>query len=329
MIHHMKLGPHPFEMIKSGRKTFELRLNDAKRQSISIGDTIEFLNLQNKREKIRVRVTALHPFSAFDDLYAELPLMKCGYTEENIANASPTDMEQYYSKEEQAKYGVVAIEIERIKNWRDDTVTKTSRFISLILRHKPEVIGIRLDRNGWASVPELIQGVNKTHPLDMALLEEIVATDDKQRYSFNEDKSFIRANQGHSVQVDVELEEIEPPEYLWHGTATKYVDAIERDGLISKSRLYVHLSADKDTAIKVGSRHGAPVVYRVDSGQMYREGSFRFYLSANGVYLVKHVPPNYLSRERYVRNNTEVTPEAAMEPAPINAGPTSLPRRQV
>lgn len=297
MVHHMKLQPGPFEKIKSGKKTYELRLLDPKRQSITPGDIIEFLNLANKRDKIRVRVVDLHPFPNFAELYDALPLLKCGYTEANVSDASPDDMEKYYSKEEQAKWGVIGIELELIRDWRDNNITKTSRYISLILRHKPEVIGIRLDKNGWASVNDLIQGVNKTHPLDMALLEEIVATDEKQRYSFNADKSLIRANQGHSIPVDVELEEIEPPEYLWHGTATKYVTDIERAGLVAKSRLYVHLSADMETAIKVGSRHGSPVVFRVNTKMMYMDG-YRFYQSANGVWLTKYVPAYYLSKQK-------------------------------
>ena len=129
-------------------------------------------------------------------------------------------------------------------------LVKTSRFISLILRHKPEEIGITLDEHGWANVEELIRGVN----IDIATLEHIVATDDKQRYSFNEDKTLIRANQGHSIPVDVELEEVQPPEFLWHGTAKKYMVSICKEGLISKSRLYVHLSPDVPTAITVGER---------------------------------------------------------------------------
>ena len=173
--------------------------------------------------------------------------------------------------------------------------TRTSKFISLILRHKPDVIGIALDEHGWANVSELITGVNKTHPLTMALLEEIVRTDDKQRFSFNEDKSKIRANQGHSIPVDVELEELEPPEYLWHGTGEKYSESIKQNGLIAKTRLYVHLSKDMETAIKVGTRHGSPIVYRVCSGQMYRDG-FRFFRSVNDVWLTKYVPAIYLQR---------------------------------
>ena len=104
----------------------------------------------------------------------------------------------------------------------------TSKFISLILRHKPETIGINLDEHGWADVSELIAGVSKTHALNMEALERIVDEDEKQRYSFNEDKTLIRANQGHSIPVDVELEQVEPPETLYHGTATKYEEAIDR-----------------------------------------------------------------------------------------------------
>ena len=170
---------------------------------------------------------------------------------------------------------------------------ETSKFISLILRHKPETIGITLDEHGWANVDELIAGVSKTHPLDMTVLERIVAEDGKQRYSFNEDKTLIRANQGHSIPVDVELEKVEPPEILYHGTGEKFVASIDEQGLIPKSRLYVHLSGDEDTARKVGQRHGKPVIYTVKSGEMYRNGT-AFYRSVNGVWLVKEVPVKYL-----------------------------------
>lgn len=171
----------------------------------------------------------------------------------------------------------------------------TSKFISLILRHKPEAIGITLDEHGWANVDELIAGVSKTHPLDMAGLERIVADDEKQRYSFNDDKTLIRANQGHSIPVDVELEEVCPPEVLYHGTGEKYTSSIEVQGLIPKSRLYVHLSCDEDTARKVGQRHGKPVIYIVKSGEMYRDGIV-FYRSVNGVWLTKAVSVKYLER---------------------------------
>lgn len=169
----------------------------------------------------------------------------------------------------------------------------TSKYLCLILRHKPETIGITLDEHGWANVNDLIKGVNKTHKLDMELLEEIVATDDKQRYSFNEDKTMIRANQGHSVNVDVELEETVPPQYLYHGTATKYMDSIWKTGLVPKSRLYVHLSADTETATKVGERHGKPIVFRIRSKCMYLQG-YKFYKSQNGVWLTKKVPAEFI-----------------------------------
>ena len=172
---------------------------------------------------------------------------------------------------------------------------KTSKFISLILRHKPETIGITLDEHGWADVSELISGVSKTRPLDMEDLERIVAEDEKQRYSFNEDKTLIRANQGHSIPVDVELEQVEPPEILYHGTATRFVESIDREGLIPKSRLYVHLSGDEETAVKVGRRHGKPVIYRIKSGEMHRDG-YVFYKSVNGVWLIKAVPVKYLEK---------------------------------
>lgn len=173
--------------------------------------------------------------------------------------------------------------------------TGTSKFISLILRHKPEVIGITLDEHGWANVEELIAGVNRTRPLDLAGLEEIVRTDEKQRYSFNADKTKIRANQGHSVPVDVELEAVTPPEILYHGTGEKYVESIEAQGLIPKTRLYVHLSGDYATAVKVGARHGKPRIYQVHSGQMAADG-YVFYRSVNGVWLTKEVPLKYLTR---------------------------------
>ena len=172
---------------------------------------------------------------------------------------------------------------------------ETSKYISLILRHKPEVIGITLDEHGWANVDELIEGVNRTHRLDMAMLEDIVRTDEKQRYSFNEDKTLIRANQGHSIPVDVELKEVIPPEYLYHGTAEKSVAGIEREGLKHMSRLYVHLSPDMETAKKVGSRHGKLVIYKVASGRMHGDG-YVFYRSVNGVWLTEAVPTEYLER---------------------------------
>ncbi len=176
-------------------------------------------------------------------------------------------------------------------------LVKTGKFISLILRHKPETIGIMLDEHGWADVNELIIGVQRTRPgFNLEILEEIVRTNNKHRYSFNDDHTKIRANQGHSIQVDVELKEDTPPEILYHGTGEKSVASILDQGLVPKNRLYVHLSKDIEMAINVGSRHGKPVVFTVQSELMYRDG-YRFFISENGVWLTKKVPPKYLRFE--------------------------------
>lgn len=167
------------------------------------------------------------------------------------------------------------------------------KYIALILRHKPEVIGITLDEHGWANVDDLVEGIRKEYDFDKEKLEEIVAEDNKQRYSFNEDKTLIRANQGHSIPVDVELEQKIPPDVLYHGTAVKYEASIDDAGLLPKSRLYVHLSVDIDTATTVGKRHGKPVIYKVLVHDMYNAG-YQFFLSANGVWLTKCVPKEYL-----------------------------------
>jgi putative RNA 2'-phosphotransferase len=170
-----------------------------------------------------------------------------------------------------------------------------SIFISLILRHKPSEIGITLDEHGWANVNELIEGINRTgRHINMEILEEIVRTDNKGRYSFNEDHTLIRANQGHSIPVDVELKEATPPDILYHGTATRFMDSIEQQGIKPMSRLYVHLSQDLETAIKVGQRHGQCVVLLIDTKQMCSDG-VKFYLSENGVWLTKYVDWKYVN----------------------------------
>lgn len=178
------------------------------------------------------------------------------------------------------------------------SLTSLSRYLSMILRHKPEAIGITLDRHGWADVDQVIRGIGRTRAIDRQILEEIVRTDEKGRYSFNEDHTRIRANQGHSVPVDVELEERRPPRYLYHGTGEKSVPAISREGLRPMGRLYVHLSPDFETAVRVGRRHGKPHVYLVESGKMAKDGRV-FYLSVNGVWLTKQVPPAYLRNSPY------------------------------
>ena len=172
------------------------------------------------------------------------------------------------------------------------------KFISKILRHQPGLIGISLDEHGWADVQELIAGVRAAgHPdFDMAVLEEIVETNNKKRYSFSEDKQLIRANQGHSIPVDVELPVTSPPATLWHGTADRFVPSIMEQGIRSMSRLYVHLSPDMETALKVGRRHGKPVILRIDSGLMEADGAV-FYLAVNGVWLTKEVPAKYITIE--------------------------------
>lgn len=167
----------------------------------------------------------------------------------------------------------------------------TGKFIALILRHNPSVIGITLDEHGWADADELISKLGITR----SFLEEIVRFDNKQRYTFNENGTKIRANQGQSVDVDVELEEAVPPEVLYHGTGEKFVASIDETGLVPKSRLYVHLSSDYNTAVTVGSRHGRPVVYTVDTERMVKDG-FVFFLSRNGVWLTKRVPVEYLKK---------------------------------
>ena len=168
------------------------------------------------------------------------------------------------------------------------------KFISLILRHHPETIGISLDEHGWANVEELLRGINNSgRKIDMKLLEEIVRTNKKQRYSFNEDKTLIRANQGHSIPVDVELEEAGPPEELYHGTASSFLDAIMQEGLKPMSRLYVHLSSDIETAKVVGARHGRPVILKINTSKMQEDG-MKFYLSKNGVWLTKNIPTKYI-----------------------------------
>lgn len=170
-----------------------------------------------------------------------------------------------------------------------------SRFLTKVLRHEPEIIGITLDEHGWADVNELLEKMPGRYQITMEILEEVVRKNDKQRYSFNEDKTRIRANQGHSIPVDVELEKAEPPEFLWHGTGEKSVNSIDKEGLLPMERLYVHLSKDVETAKKVGRRHGKPYLYRVLSGEMAKAG-YDFYLSVNGVWLTKKVPVRYLEK---------------------------------
>ena len=173
-------------------------------------------------------------------------------------------------------------------------VVSTSKFLSLILRHQPETIGLSLDANGRADIDELLR-LSAAHgrPLTRALLDEVIATNDKQRFVLSEDGTKIRANQGHSIFVDLGLTPVAPPPVLFHGTATRFLEVIQQRGLLKGSRQHVHLSPDEPTAIKVGQRHGKPVVLKVAADRMQMAGH-QFYRSANGVWLTDHVPPVFL-----------------------------------
>ncbi|SFD35320.1 RNA 2'-phosphotransferase [Flavobacterium phragmitis] len=176
----------------------------------------------------------------------------------------------------------------------ENIAKSVSKFLSLVLRHSPEKIGLKLDENGWADVEELIAKCNKKgNRMDAALLEYVVENNDKKRFAYNEDKTKIRASQGHSISVELNLAETEPLEYLYHGTVGKFMENIRNEGLKKMSRQHVHLSKDKETAVKVGSRRGIPQILTVRSGAMFRDG-FKFYLSENNVWLTDEVPAKYI-----------------------------------
>ncbi|WP_169973740.1 RNA 2'-phosphotransferase [Tautonia rosea] len=171
---------------------------------------------------------------------------------------------------------------------------RVSQFLSLVLRHQPEAIGLTLDEGGWASVDELIScAARNGTKLDRDLIAKVVASNDKQRFRISDDGLRIRASQGHSIAVDLGLEPVSPPEVLYHGTATRFLDAILREGLRPSGRQHVHLSGDEGTAVTVGRRHGAPVILRVAAGRMVADG-FVFFRSDNGVWLTDRVPASYL-----------------------------------
>lgn len=172
---------------------------------------------------------------------------------------------------------------------------KTSKFLSLVLRHKPETIQIQLDENGWVSVNELIEKLNNYgKEIDFKTIEYVVETNSKKRFAFNEDKSKIRASQGHSLQIDLNYEPINPPELLYHGTSKKFVDSILKSGIEKRNRQHVHLSSDIETALKVGQRHGKPVILKIQTEKMNKNGH-KFYLSDNNVWLTDYVPIEYIT----------------------------------
>ncbi len=179
-------------------------------------------------------------------------------------------------------------------NITDKEKIKLSKFLSLVLRHSPETINIQLDDNGWTDVSNLIKQLNANgRKITQSILKEIVATSDKKRFAFDAHCRKIRANQGHSVAVNLELEERTPPEILYHGTVEKYLGLIWQKGLQKQSRHHVHLSSNLETAKAVGKRRGAPVILEVLSGEMAAAG-MTFFLSENGVWLTDHVPVEFL-----------------------------------
>jgi len=173
-----------------------------------------------------------------------------------------------------------------------------SKWLSLILRHKPESIGLKLEKDGWVDVLELIEKMKKhnthNHAITFDILEYIVNNDNKMRYSFNENRSKIRANQGHSTDVSVKFKKINPPKFLYHGTSIDKITSINKSGLKSMNRQYVHLSGDVKTAIKVGSRHGIPIILVIKAQEMHNDG-IDIFISENNVYLTKKVETKYLT----------------------------------
>jgi len=171
---------------------------------------------------------------------------------------------------------------------------QTSKFLSYVLRHKPDEIGLALDQHGWANIEELIARAS-THGtrLNMELIEEVVETSDKRRFIIDDEGTRIRANQGHSIPVDLDLKPVTSPDVLYHGTATRFLESIRETGLQPRSRHHVHLSANRETAAAVGARHGKLIVLEVDAAGMAAAGHV-FFVSANGVWLSHHIPPVFI-----------------------------------
>ena len=174
----------------------------------------------------------------------------------------------------------------------NNNLTKISKYFSYLLRHKPEEIGLTLDSEGWANIEELISKTSK-YNLSNELIDIVVETNDKQRFKLSEDKKKIKANQGHSIDVDLNLEAIEPPEFLLHGTAERFIKSILSEGLQKQNRHHVHLSESNAVAAAVGQRYGKLVLLEIDSHKMFEDG-FQFYKTANNVWLVEKVPVKYI-----------------------------------
>lgn len=176
----------------------------------------------------------------------------------------------------------------------EDTLIATSKFLSYVLRHKPESIGLRLDENGWADVETLIRLANSHgQALTQLLITQVVATSDKKRFAFDPSGTRLRANQGHSIDIDLGLAALQPPSILYHGTAARFVDSIREHGLLKRQRHHVHLSQDEETALTVGKRHGNPAILLIRAEMMWQAGH-RFFRSENGVWLVESVPVPFI-----------------------------------
>ncbi|EHQ25154.1 RNA 2'-phosphotransferase [Mucilaginibacter paludis] len=173
-------------------------------------------------------------------------------------------------------------------------ITSISKFLSLVLRHQPELIGIEMDEQGWVKVTDLLEKANAHgKALNMDVLKYVVDTNAKKRFAFDESQTYIRASQGHSVEVELGYLPQIPPEILYHGTGSQSVDAILKTGLEKRARQHVHLSHDVETATKVGSRHGKPVILKVLAADMHQQG-YAFYLSENKVWITDGVPAQFL-----------------------------------
>ncbi|WP_338767686.1 RNA 2'-phosphotransferase [Bernardetia sp. ABR2-2B] len=175
-------------------------------------------------------------------------------------------------------------------------VKKRSKFFSLLLRHQPETVGLELEEGGWTDTKVFLEKINNYKKGDFITFQEleyIVENNDKQRFGFNEDKTKIRANQGHSTNVKMNYQPKTPPPVLYHGTAIKNIDSILKNGILKGNRQYVHLSADTETAEKVGARHGKPYIFKIETYKMQKAG-IEFYQAENGVWLVDFVPKEFL-----------------------------------
>lgn len=172
---------------------------------------------------------------------------------------------------------------------------KLSKFLSLVLRHQPEKIGLKLDEQGWANTQELIEKINKSGtPFNLNILQQVVENNNKKRFAFNADGSQIRASQGHSIKIDLGYTPTQPPEFLYHGTATRFLESIHEQGINKGSRHHVHLSKDIPTAKSVGGRHGVPVILTIKAQAMFEDG-YKFFVSVNNVWLTESIPVQYIA----------------------------------